>query len=180
MWLFLLLSHGCTVHYRLFQALGRALLSVVILDMHVNFELIVKPECHLGEDKAIQREWTRDVMPWTAALLQTCSCSHIHSASVAGTHKCCPGNNTTYPFGRSSVNSDTFYRSSSITSIVKCCTTPAICSSSNNVQCAPDPIPLSSSGVNRGSGLIETNPSSTDTDQIVLNTVNNAVQQVTS
>lgn len=117
-------------------------------------------------------------MPWTAALLQTCQCSHIHSASVAGTHKCCPGNNTTYPLGRSSVNSDTFYRSSSITSIVKCCTTPAICSSSNDVQCAPDPSPLSSSGVNRGSGLIETNPSSTDTDQTVLNTVNNAVQQV--
>ena len=43
MWLFLLLSHGCTVHYRLFQALGRALLSVVILDMHINFGLIVKP-----------------------------------------------------------------------------------------------------------------------------------------
>ena len=46
------------------------------------------------------------------------------------------------------------------------------------MQCAPDPTPLSSSGVNRGLGLIETNPSSTDTDQTVLNTVNNAVQQV--
>ena len=43
MWLFLLLSHGCTVHYRIFQALSRALLSVVILDMHINFRLIVKP-----------------------------------------------------------------------------------------------------------------------------------------
>ena len=42
MWLLLLLSHGCTVHYGLFQALGRALLSVIILDMHINFGLIVE------------------------------------------------------------------------------------------------------------------------------------------
>ena len=44
----------------------------------------------------------------------------------------------------------------------------------------PDPIPLSSSEVNRVLGLVEANPSSTNADQTVLKTVNNAVQWVTS
>lgn len=48
------------------------------------------------------------------------------------------------------------------------------------VQFVPDPIPLSSSEVNRVLGLVEANPSSTNADQTVLKTVNNAVQWVTS
>ena len=48
------------------------------------------------------------------------------------------------------------------------------------VQFVPDPISLSSSEVNRGLGLVEANPSSTNADQTVLKTVNNAVQWVTS
>lgn len=48
------------------------------------------------------------------------------------------------------------------------------------VQFVPDPIPLSSSEVNRGLGPVEANPSSTNADQTVLKTVNNAVQRVTS
>ena len=46
------------------------------------------------------------------------------------------------------------------------------------VQFVPDPIPLSSSEVNRGLGLVEANPSSTNADQSVLKTVNNAVLTV--
>ena len=41
MWFFILFSHGCTMHFRFFQALGRALRSVIILDVHINFGLIV-------------------------------------------------------------------------------------------------------------------------------------------
>lgn len=41
MWLFLLLSYGCAVHYCFFQALVRTLLSVVIFDKHINVESIV-------------------------------------------------------------------------------------------------------------------------------------------
>lgn len=41
MWLFLLLSCGCAVHYCFFQALVRTLLSVVIFDKHINVGSIV-------------------------------------------------------------------------------------------------------------------------------------------
>lgn len=41
MWLFLLLSYGCAVHYCFFQALVRTLLSVVIFDKHISVGSIV-------------------------------------------------------------------------------------------------------------------------------------------
>ena len=49
------------------------------------------------------------------------------------------------------------------------------------VQFVPDPISISSAEVvNRGSSVVEANPTTPNADQSVLNTVNNAVQQVTS
>ena len=48
------------------------------------------------------------------------------------------------------------------------------------VQFVRDPISVSSSEVNRGSGVVEASPTPTNADQSVLNTVNNAVQQVIS
>ena len=49
------------------------------------------------------------------------------------------------------------------------------------VQFVPDPISISSAEVvNRGSSVVEANPTTPNADQSLLNTVNNAVQQVTS
>ena len=90
--------------------------------------------------------------------------------------------------------SDIFYFSSSIKSIVGCCTTPSICSSSNDslslaslTICSSHSSPRGAvcSGSHstfkfRGLGVVEANPSSTNADQTVLKTVNNAVQWVTS
>ena len=90
--------------------------------------------------------------------------------------------------------SDIFYFSSSIKSIVGCCTTPSICSSSNDslslaslTICSSHSSPRGAvcSGSHstfkfRGLGVVEANPSSTNADQTVLKMVKNAIQRGTS
>ena len=132
---------------------------------------------------------------------------HVASAtSGAGTYKCFPGNNTTYPFGRSTgnVNSISAAAAEALLNVAQprqsaaaaAATTSSVAYPSPSAAAAattflvaypspfaaaaavlevlfvPDPISLSSS---------EANPSTTNADPTVLNTViNNPVRQVTS
>ena len=116
---------------------------------------------------------------------------HVASASSgAGTYKCFPGNNTTYPFGRSTGNANSISAAAAeallnvaqprqsaaaaaaTTSSVAYPSPSAAAAAVLEVLFVPDPISLSSS---------EANPSTTNADPTVLNTViNNPVRQVTS
>ena len=128
---------------------------------------------------------------------------HVASASSGtGTYKCFPGNYTTYPFGRSTGNANSISAAEALLNVVQprksaaAATTSSVAYPSPSAAAAattflvaypspfaaaaavlevlfvPDPISLSSS---------EVNPSTTNADPTVLNTViNNPVWQVTS